>query len=298
MAGNIGIRLERIKQMGAGEMEGPGSGNNQIVDAHVHLLPGKLSEKVRAFFHEHIESELAFPLDHATVLEMLAGSGIGMVWSLPYAHKPGVAAGLNAASAETARRFAGNAVQVVGGATVHPGDSDTRAVVREAREKYDLKVLKLHCSVGDFEADDPRLDGVWQFVGERRMPVVVHLGHAVSGRTAASELEPLHRLVNRFPLVRVIIAHCGHRAGPQALDLVEQYPGIYADLTPVVTEPVEVPAGRVNKLADKLLFGSDAPNTAIGIEECLAHIRSMGLSRAAEAAILGGTARRLLSEVL
>jgi predicted TIM-barrel fold metal-dependent hydrolase len=80
--------------------------------------------------------------------------------------------------------------------------------------------------------------------------------------------------------------------------MVEQYPGIYADLTPVVTEPVEVPAGRVNKLADKLLFGSDAPNTAIGIEECLAHIRSMGLSRAAEAAILGGTARRLLSEVL
>lgn len=271
---------------------------NPIVDSHVHLLPGRLAEKVRAFFEEHIEGELVFPLDHTTILAMLGRSGIGTVWSLPYAHKRGVAAGLNASSAGIAARFAGNAVTVVGGATVHPGDVDPTAIVKEAREVHGLKVLKLHCSVGNFEADDPALDSVWQFVAERRMPVIIHLGHAVSGHTTTGELAPLERVAARFPQARLIIAHCGHRAGPQALDLVEKYPGVYADLTPVVTEPIALPAGRVNQLAGKLLFGSDAPNTALTIEQCLAHIRGFGLDPAAEAAILGGTARRLLSEVI
>jgi predicted TIM-barrel fold metal-dependent hydrolase len=271
---------------------------NRIVDAHIHLLPGRLAEKVRAFFLEHIEESLAFPLDHATVLAMLGQAGVATVWSLPYAHKPGVAVGLNASSAEVAARFAGNPVTVVGGATVHPHDNDPAAIVREAREVYGLKVLKLHCSVGNFQVDDPGLDGVWRFVSERRIPVVIHLGHAVSGRTIGSELGPLEGLAARFPQARLIIAHCGHRAGPQALDLLEKYPGLYADLTPVVTELVALPASRVNQLASKLLFGSDAPNTALSIEQCLAHIRGFGLEPAAEAAILGGTARRLLSEVI
>jgi hypothetical protein len=278
--------------------EEPATTLNQIVDAHIHLLPGRLAEKVRTFFLEHIEADLAFPLDHAAVLAILRRSGVSMAWSLPYAHKPGVGAGLNASSAEVAARFAGNPVTVVGGATVHPRDRDSAAIVREAREVYGLKILKLHCSVGNFQVDDPGLEGVWQFVSERRIPVVIHLGHAVSGQTAASELAPLEGLAARFPQARLIIAHCGHRAGAQALDLLEKYPGLYADLTPVVTELVALPASRVNRLATKLLFGSDAPNTALSIEQCLAHIRGFGLEPAAEAAILGGTARRLLREVI
>lgn len=269
-----------------------------IVDSHTHLLPGRLAEKVRAFFNANMDGDLAYPIDHEAILEMLARAGIGMVWSLPYAHKPGVAAGMNASSADIVARLAGNPVKVVGAGTVHPGDADPAAIVREAREKYDLKVLKLHCSVGDFEADDPRLDGAWQYLGERRIPVVIHLGHAVSGHTVAAELGPVERIAQKFPQARLIIAHCGHRAGPQALDLVEKYPGIYADLTPVVTEAVQLPAARVNQLAEKLLFGSDAPNTALCAEQNLAHIRKFGLGEKAQAAVLGGNARRLLSEAL
>lgn len=269
-----------------------------IVDSHTHLLPNRLAEKVRAFFNANMDGDLAYPIDHESILEMLARAGIGTVWSLPYAHKPGVAAGMNASSADIVARLAGNPVKVVGAGTVHPGDTNPGAIVREAHEKYDLKVLKLHCSVGDFEADDPRLDGMWAYVSERKMPVIVHLGHAESGYTVAPELLPLERVAQKFPQARVIIAHCGHRAGPQALNLVEKYPGIHADLTPVVTETVKLPAERVAQLADKLLFGSDAPNTAVCAQQNLTHVRKFELGEAAQAAILGGTARRLLSEVL
>jgi len=269
-----------------------------IVDSHIHLLPGRLALKIRAFFEERITAALAYPLDHTTVLNMLQQVGIDTVWSLPYAHKAGVAAGMNQSSAEIVKEQATHPVKMIGGATVHPLDNDPAAIVLEALDTYGLKVLKLHCSVGNFRADDPAFNPVWALVSERRMPVIIHLGHAVSGHTAASEVEPIARVAEAFPQARIIIAHCGHVAGPEALDLVETYPSVYADLTPVVFELVAVPAERVNQLAHKLLFGSDAPNTGLSVQQCLAHIKNFELEPEAEANILGGTARKLLAEVL
>ncbi len=271
-----------------------------MVDSHVHLLPERLARKIRAYFDAHISKDhiLAYPLDQEALLAALYDLGIDTVWTLPYTHKAEIAAGLNEASAAIVARHANAPVEVIGGATVHPHDSDPAAIVREALDRYGLRVLKLHCSVGNFEADDPALDPVWALVAARRMPVVVHIGHATSGQTAAAELLPLERVALRHPEARIIIAHCGHPAGPQALDLVEKYPTIYADLTPVVTEPVALPTERVHQLSHKLLFGSDAPNTVLTVEEALAHVKSFGLNAQAEAGILGGNARRLISEVL
>jgi predicted TIM-barrel fold metal-dependent hydrolase len=271
-----------------------------IVDSHVHLLPDKLARKIRAFFDNHISRDikLAYPLEHATVLESLHQAGVDTIWNLPYAHKSGVAAGMNLASAEIVAEQAAGPVAIVGGATVHPHDHDPAAIVKAGLENHGLRILKLHCSVGHFAADDPHLDPVWALVSERRVPVVVHTGHAVSGHTTAAELEPLERVARRFPAARIIIAHCGHQAGPEALQLVERYPAVYADLTPVVNEPVALPAEKVRQLAHKLLFGSDTPNVALSVPENLAHLKSFGLDAASEAAILGDNARRLLNEVI
>ena len=130
-----------------------------VVDAHTHLLPGRLAEKVRAFFAP-IAGQLVYPLDHGIVRERLAGEGIDEIWNLPYAHKPGVADGLNESSRVIAAQP--GPLTVVGGATVHPGDDRPADIVRRAVEELGLRVLKLHCSVGDFDADDPGLDDVWK----------------------------------------------------------------------------------------------------------------------------------------
>ena len=79
-----------------------------IVDAHVHLHPGRLAAKVRAFLEaphgdpEAARRPMAYGIDPAEVLAELAGDGVGRVWSFSYAHKPGIAVGLNEASAELA----------------------------------------------------------------------------------------------------------------------------------------------------------------------------------------------------
>lgn len=269
-----------------------------IVDSHVHLLPGRLAEKVRAFFEQHIvATTLAYPLDHATILDKLHQAGISMVWTLPYAHKAGVAAGLNVASAATVQQFADHPVTVVGGATIHPEDENPAAILQEAFDTLNLKVLKLHCSVGNFAPNDLRLNPVWGLISKRHIPAIVHVGHAVSGHTHAQDLASLEKVAQNFPQACIIIAHCGHPAGEQALDLVEKYPEVYADLTPVVTELIDLPAPRVQKLAHKILFGSDAPNVALTSVQCQQHVRNFKLDSQAQASIFGGNARRLLSEV-
>ncbi len=267
----------------------------RMIDSHVHLLPGRLGEKVRAFFVGDGPDYLAYPLDHDEIGRMLAADGITTVWHLPYTHKPGVAVGLNEASALTAA--ARLAVEVVAGATVHPADDDPVGIVRRAVEDLGCGVLKLHCSVGDHAPTDPRLDAVWDYVESIRLPVVVHAGHGVSGHTEADELGPIGELAERHPEARIVIAHSGHRAVEVAFDLLEAHPFVHADLTPVVRDLVAVPTARVTAVAGKLLLGTDTPNTCFRASAVIDQVRSWGLPPGLEAAVLGGTAARLQADI-
>jgi len=266
-----------------------------VVDSHVHLLPGRLGVKVREFFEAGGLVTLAYPLDHAEICDRLAEEGVGTVWALPYTHRPGVAAWLNEESAVTAARPL--AVDVVGGATVHPGDDDPLGVVRHAVEDLDLRVLKLHCSVGDHEPTDPRLTPVWEYVEQVSLPVVVHAGHSVIGTTLAEELGPIDEVARRHPGAPIVIAHCGHHAVAEAVELVARHPNVYADLTPVVSEAVEIAPADARRIGHKLLLGSDAPNTMLTASDCLDRVDALELSAAQRADVTGGTARRLIAAV-
>ena len=270
-----------------------------MIDSHVHLLPDRLATKVRAFFTSGGLVDFAYPLDHGAVEEMLLVEGITGVWNLPYVHKPDMAEALNASSASIASAAAlDTGLAVVAGCSVHPQDADPVAIVRTAVEQHGCGVLKLHCSVGDHQPTDPRLDGVWDYVEAIRLPVVVHAGHGVNGMTEIDELGPIDEVARRHPEARIVIAHCGHRASATALDLLERHPHVHADLTPVVREPVELPPARAAAVAHKLLLGSDTPNTCIRANSVVDQVRSWALDPEAEAAVLGGTASRLQAEIL
>jgi predicted TIM-barrel fold metal-dependent hydrolase len=263
-----------------------------LVDCHVHLLPGRLGEKVREFFDAHISGSLAYPNDHGAVLDAIAAAGVSTAWHLPYAHKPGVAAGLNRASAELVSTWSAHPVSLVGGIAVHPGDDAPERLVGSALDVHGLRVVKLHCSVGDFEVDDPRLDQMWRLVASRSAPVVAHAGHHVSGETQATELGGFDRLAARFPAAPIVIAHAGHPATSAAVAYVERYDNVYVDLTPRVVDLVDVSDDVLERLCERVLFGSDLPNTQVTIERNLARLSA--LSEPARTAIGFANARRLV----
>jgi len=266
-----------------------------VIDTHVHLLPGRLGEKVRAFFVAGGIEGLAYPTDHAVVTAMLAADGISGVWNLPYVHKPGMATELNAASAATAA--AELSVAIVAGASVHPGDDDPVAIVRRAVEDLGCGVLKLHCSVGDHEPTDPRLEPVWDYVEDIRLPVVIHAGRGIGGQTLGAELGPVGEAARRHPDARIIVAHCGHRATAEAVALLVELPNVHADLTPVLDELVAITPEQARAVAPKLLLGTDAPNTGFRAPAVIDQIRSWALAPEVEALVLGGTALRLQADI-
>ncbi len=271
-----------------------------VVDSHVHLLPGRLGEKVRAFFETGASSAftLAYPNDHPVIIDTLAREGVDAIWTLPYAHIPGVAEGLNSASAETVAQFAQSPVRVIGGLTIHPADENPVAIVRHAVDVLGLRVLKLHCSVGNFAVDDVRLQPVFAFASERHLPAVVHLGHNVNGRTDAEELPAIGEVADQFPGMPLILAHCGHHAAPEAIALMNSHPSLYADVTPVVTEHPTITAEYITRHSDRILFGSDCPNTTLSVTACIAWLTNMNMSHDVLEKVLGANALRLVEAVV
>ena len=260
-----------------------------IVDAHVHLLPERLAAKIRRFFEDRGAPEMPYPYAPEAARRHLVEAGVARCWSLPYAHRAGVAGPLNRWMAET---WSGDAM-VLPGATVHP-DDDVSAIVREAIDGLGLTVFKLHCSVGAFSPEDSRLDPLWERVSETGRPVVVHAGRAPEGTAAAEEVEAVGRIAARWPRARIVIAHFGSPAVETTLALLRAQPNLYADLCPVVADPVRLSREAIAGLERRILFGSDTPTVAVTIEDSIARVRSWSLDPGHEEAILGGTAAGLL----
>jgi predicted TIM-barrel fold metal-dependent hydrolase len=262
-----------------------------LVDAHVHLLPERLAAKIRRFFETRKAPPLIYPYEAGAARAALAAAGVGRCWNLPYAHKGGVASGLNRWMAETW----GPDPFVVPGATVHP-DDDVAAVIREASRDLGLMVFKIHCSVGGFAPDDPRLDPLWRQASEARCPVIVHGGSAPEGTATEDEIAAIGRVAGRFPDARIVVAHFGAPAIDRVADLIRRTRSIYADLTPMVATPVEPARFVLAGIERRVLFGSDAPTVGVSIEDSIARVKSWALDPEDERSILGGTAEALLAE--
>ena len=263
-----------------------------IVDAHVHLLPERLASKIRRFFEDRGAPAMPYPYAPRAARECLVAAGIARCWSLPYAHRAGVAGSLN-------RWMAQNWAEdplVVAGATVHPED-DVESVVAEAIEDLRLPVFKLHCSVGRFAPDDDRLGPLWERVSESNHPVVVHAGSAAEGTATSADVDAVGRTALRWPGARIIVAHFGTPSSDRTLDLLRHASNVYADLCPVVADPVLLSRSAIAGLERRILFGSDTPTVAVSIEDSIERVRSWKLDPDDEAAVLGGTADLLLAGV-
>jgi predicted TIM-barrel fold metal-dependent hydrolase len=78
---------------------------------------------------------------------------------------------------------------------------------------------------------------------------------------------------------------------------MREHPSLYADLTPVVSEFPEVDVESLEFLSDRILFGTDTPNTTISVTDCLRWLTGMNLSSDALSSIVGKNASRLTSQV-
>ena len=258
------------------------------IDAHVHAFPERLALAVRSRLGANGTLNAGALL--ADVAQGVLSAGFDSAWVLPYAHRAGVAESANEWSAGEVMSYP----WLVPGATFHPADDDLPRLANRALLELGLRVVKLHCAVGQFSPADPRLDPLWHAAAESHAPVVIHAGQASPGDTAGDEIEQLAEVLTVHPNVRIVLAHAGHPATDAALNLMSRFENLYADLTPVWDRPVAITSTEIQTFPGRFLFGSDAPNNPTGAADMAERFERIGLSNDALALLMGGAASALV----
>jgi uncharacterized protein len=238
-----------------------------LADVHTHFLPERMQRRVWAHFDA--AGPLigrAWPIRYRDAesdrVDVLRGLGVRMFTALAYAHRPGMAADLNAWTLDFARRTPG----CLAGATFFP-EPGNAGYVREALDSG-ARIFKLHLQVGGFDPRTPELDGVWGLLAETGTPIVVHAGSGpvAHGFTGPG---PIGEVVARHPRLALIIAHLGAPEYAGFMDLAARYERVRLDTTMACTDFFEqiapFPRDLGNRLRDlglggKVLLGTDFPN--------------------------------------
>jgi predicted TIM-barrel fold metal-dependent hydrolase len=258
------------------------------IDAHVHAFPDRLALAVRGRLGANDRLSGGVLLDDVAAL--VERSRFDRAWVLPYAHRAGVAESANEWSAENVKHFP----SLVPGGTFHPADDNFEALVDRALADLQLRVVKLHCAVGQFSPADLRLEPLWRTASSMGVPIVIHAGQVSPGDTAASEIEELGPVLAAHPSLRIILAHTGHPDSATALALMARFDNLYADLTPVWDRPVEITARDIRRFPGRFLFGRDAPNNPIPPDQQAMRFEQMGLGADELASLMGGAAAELI----
>jgi uncharacterized protein len=245
-----------------------------VIDVHTHFMPKSVMDKVWQYFDSAgplVGRE--WPINYRTAeserVQMLRQFGVLGFTALVYPHKPQMAAWLN----QWAAQFSRETPDCLATATFYPepdaGEYVAAAIAGGAQ------VFKAHVQVGRYEPNDPLLDPAWGAIEDAGIPVIIHCG---SGPAPGEHTgpEPIRLLLQRFPRLRLIIAHMGMPEYVDFMDICENSSDVRLDttmaFTPFVEELMPFPSSQLNRLrdlGDRILFGSDFPNIPYGYADAM-----------------------------
>jgi predicted TIM-barrel fold metal-dependent hydrolase len=138
--------------------------------------------------------------------------------------------GGNSSLAETVRlhpdRFAGFAHHDLAA-------PDALAQLKQAVEEMGLRGYKLLAPRLTVTFDEPRLRPVWEYMAERRLPLLIHFGLLGTGGGIVSHplINPLSifNVAHEFPEIPVIVPHFGCGYWQELLQLAWSCPNVYVD---------------------------------------------------------------------
>jgi predicted TIM-barrel fold metal-dependent hydrolase len=237
-----------------------------LVDVHVHFLPPRVLAAVWRYFADAEKNYgRAWPIVYrdtpdALRVALLRGFGVRAFTGLAYPHKPGMAAFLNDWTLE----LAATTPDCVPSATFFP-EPEAAGYVRSALDRG-ARVFKSHLQVGGYDPNDPLLDPVWGALAEAGTPVVAHCGNGPRPGPHTG-VEPMERVLRRFPGLVLVVAHAGM---PDYLDfaaLADRQRRVHLDTTmlgtPFTEQTAPMPAAyrsRLADLGDRVVLGTDFPN--------------------------------------
>jgi uncharacterized protein len=267
-----------------------------IVDAHVHFMPERVQQAVWRWFDGLTP---AWPVTYrspaAQRLATLARMGVRHHTALAYAHRPGMLTFLN----DYTLQLAAAEPAVIPTFTIYPEPGAGQETARCLRAGG--RCVKVHLQVGAFDPNDSLLSESWALLRDAGTPVVIHAGAVAdgSGNEQWCGPGPVRRLLDRFPGLRLVIAHLGAPDYAEFLSLAEQHPGVWLDTAMVFGDPPFLGAfpprlvPRLAGLGPRIVFGSDFPTIPQAVAAQLSALRALGLGDGWLRAVLWANGLRL-----
>ncbi|MFH1532417.1 MAG: amidohydrolase family protein [Pseudomonadota bacterium] len=264
-----------------------------IWDLHLHVFPHRMFEAVWQFFED---GGWTVQRQHlADIAATLAAHGVDRAVALNYPHKPGVARSLNHFGMDLAVEHP----VFLPFASLHVEDADLLEATDEAIASPHLHGFKFQPLVQAFDMNDLRLDPVYEACLEADFPLLMHLGTAPYANDFVG-LAHFDRLMERYPSLRVCVAHMGAFEVDGFLERLDRYPAMVLDtaMINVQTDLFDTrwmgDEARLLRNADRVCYGSDWPNVPYPYQEALDSIGRFPFPASARPGIYAGNAQRFL----
>jgi predicted TIM-barrel fold metal-dependent hydrolase len=168
-----------------------------------------------------------------------------------------------------ARYVAQDAAHLIGFLSVDPTQDGWEREMRAGHDELGLRGIKLMPMYAGFRPDEPRLDPLWRYAQEHRLPVLLHTGTTFVSQAPLECTLPRHldAVAARFPDARIVMAHLGHPYEGECVAVIRKHPNVYADVSALYYRPFQLYHSLMlvqeYGVWQKLLFGTDYPFTTV-----------------------------------
>ena len=232
-----------------------------IIDFHVHLFPDKMFDAIWDFFSKGYQWEVIHKFYYRECIQYLRGRGIEKIVYSNYAHREGIAEGLN----EWNLRVLDENPDLYCFAAFHPADENALASAEKILSHPRVLGFKLQLLVQRFFPDDERLFSLYELVADRGKRILFHVGNGPVGNGYVG-VDQFKKLLLRYPNMPANVAHMGAYEYQGFMDLLDDHPGIYLDTSYSFFKDFQGKGGfnlgnaPLKKHKDRILYGSDFPN--------------------------------------
>lgn len=158
---------------------------------------------------------------------------------------------------------------LIGYLSVDPTQPGWEREMYHGHRELGLRGIKLLSMYAGFRPDDERLDPLWRYATENRLPVLLHTGTTFVSQAPLECTLPRHldAVAIRFPDVKIIMAHLSHPYEGECVVTIRKHPNVYADISALHYRPLQLYHSLMlvqeYGVWDKVLFGSDYPFTTV-----------------------------------
>ncbi|HKB05333.1 MAG TPA: amidohydrolase family protein [Gemmataceae bacterium] len=158
---------------------------------------------------------------------------------------------------------------LIGFLSVDPTQDGWQRELEEGHRGLGLRGIKLLPMYAGFRPDDERLDPLWRYATDHRLPVLLHTGTTFVAQAPLDCTLPRHldRVAIQFPEVKIVMAHLSHPYEGECVVTIRKHPNVYADLSALHYRPFQLYHSLMlvqeYGVWDKVLFGSDYPFTTV-----------------------------------